>query len=347
MRILITGGAGYIGSHTAVEALREGHDVVILDSFINSDRSAVENIEKASGKKVDLVECDLSLPMHMVFEKLDSLDPNFDSVIHFAALKSSPESVSNPIEYYDNNLKSLLNILKFCKIRNVKNFIFSSSATVYGDPQFLPITEEHPIGKGTTPYGSSKVMGEWIVEDTTKSQNIRSVALRYFNPAGADNSLLIGELPKGKPSNLVPIITQSAAGVYGPMTITGSDFPTPDGTAIRDYIHVTDLAIAHLKALSWLESQNIGTFDYFNIGTGKGTSVYEMAETFVFCVEPDLLVCERGPRRPGDPAEVWCDSTKANSILGWESKFGVKDILNSAWEWEKKIRWEDTDNIYH
>jgi len=338
MKILITGGAGYIGSHTAVEALRDGHDIVIVDSFITSSKSTIERIEKASERKFEVVECNLADPIEVILSKFNNTYPKFDAVIHFAALKSSPESVDVPVTYYDNNMSCLLNVIKLCEHKGIKNFIFSSSATVYGEPKFLPITEEHPIGRATTPYGNTKVFGEWILEDVTSRNRLKTVALRYFNPAGADWTYLIGESPLWRPNNLVPIITQSAAGAYGPLVVTGSDFPTPDGSAIRDYIHVTDLAKAHLCALGWLKDQEAGTFDYFNIGTGKGTSVMEMVETFCFSIEPDLLICEKGDRRPGDPAEVWCDASKAERVLGWKSRLEVKDILRSAWEWEKRSR---------
>lgn len=339
MKIVIGGGAGYIGSHTAVEALRAGHEVLILDSLIGSTRDALEGIHKATGKGFLFQEVSL-LDRHLdIYEVLPrEFLIQCDAWIHFAAYKSAPESVQKPQKYYRNNIDSLLTALELCNFIGIQNFIFSSSATVYGDPQFLPITEQHPVSKASTPYGTTKVMGEWILQDVSKSSKLKSVALRYFNPAGADVSLEIGENPVGVPNNLVPIITQSAAGVIPSLTITGNDFQTPDGTAIRDFIHVTDLAQAHLAALEWLKKQNSNTFDCFNLGTGKGTSVLDMVKTFDSEIAPGLLKWDFGPRREGDAAEVWCDPSKAKEVLGWESKFQIRDILNSAWSWEKKSR---------
>ena len=342
MKIIITGGAGYICSHTAVEALRAGHEVIIIDSLINSSYESIARIEKAAGKSVEFYKLSLLDSPLDIYDVIGEHSRKADALIHFAALKSSPDSVENPLTYYRNNIDSLLTSIRLCEILDIKNFIFSSSCTVYGQPNYLPINESHPISKGTTPYGSSKVVGEWILEDCTAIKKLKSVALRYFNPAGADSSGRIGEMPIGKPGNLVPIITQAAAGFYEqPIKVTGTDFPTPDGSAIRDYIHVTDLAQAHLASLEWLDKQDIHTFDVFNIGTGKGTSVYEMIETFVMDVEPDLIVYEKADRRPGDTSEVWCDTTKAKEILGWESKLTTFDILKSAWEWEQRVRGMD------
>mgnify|MGYP002737981820 CR=1 FL=1 len=338
MKIIITGGAGYIGSHTAVEAIRAGHEVVILDSLINSSKENLERIRKASGTRP--LFCEVSL-LENPLDIYDTFGEHLfgaDALIHFAALKSAPESVDNPLGYYRNNIDSLFSAIRISEILKIRNFIFSSSATVYGDPEFLPITEEHPIKRGNTPYGTTKVMGEWILEDATRIKQMKSVALRYFNPAGADWSLDIGEMPLGRPSNLVPVLTQTAAGVLEKLTITGTDFPTPDGSAIRDYIHVTDLAKAHLASLDWLRKQDYHTFGYFNLGTGKGTSVSEMVNLFDAEIAPGVLNYEEGPRRPGDAAEVWCDPSKAERILGWKAELGIKDILSSAWDWEKKIR---------
>jgi len=344
MKIVISGGAGYIGSHTAVEALRAGHEVLIIDSLIGSTRDALEGIHKATGKGFLFQEVSL-LNHHLdVYEVLPSeFIIQADAWIHFAAYKSAPESVQKPQKYYRNNIDSLLTALELCNFIGIENFIFSSSATVYGEPQFLPITEQHPVDKANTPYGTTKVTGEWILEDVTKSIKMKSVALRYFNPAGADASLEIGENPIGTPNNLVPIMTQSAAGVIDKLTITGTDFPTADGSAIRDFIHVTDLAQAHLAALEWLDKQEAKTFDCFNIGTGKGTSVLEMVNIFNTSIAPGALEYELGPRRDGDAAEVWCDATKAKDILGWQAQYGISDILGSAWSWEKKSRGLNSD----
>ena len=338
MKIIITGGAGYIGSHTSIEAIRAGHEVVIIDSLVNSSKENLERIKKASGTRP--LFCEIS----MLENPLDIYDLcgehlfGADAMIHFAALKCAPDSVENPTGYYRNNIDSLFSAIRICEILKVKNFIFSSSATVYGEPQFLPITEEHPIGRGNTPYGTTKVVGEWILQDATKVKSLKSVALRYFNPAGADSSLEIGEMPLGKPTNLVPVLTQTAAGILDKLTITGTDFPTPDGSAIRDYIHVTDLAKAHLASLEWLNKQEPHTFEYFNVGTGKGTSVSEMVNIFDSEIAPGILNYGSGPRRAGDAAEVWCDPSKAQKILGWKAEHGIKDILTSSWAWEKRIR---------
>lgn len=339
MKIIISGGAGYIGSHTAVEALRAGHEVLIVDSLVGSSRDALDGIHKATGRGFLFQEVSL-LDHHLdVYEALPTeFIIQADAWIHFAAYKSAPESISKPQKYYRNNIDSLLTALDLCNFIGIENFIFSSSATVYGDPQFLPITEQHPVGKASTPYGTTKVMGEWILKDITKSRKMKSVALRYFNPAGADVSLELGENPVGTPNNLVPIMTQCAAGIIDTLTIAGNDFPTPDGSAIRDFIHVTDLAQAHLTTLEWLDKQEDNTFEYFNIGTGRGTSVLEMVGIFNNLISPDVLKYEFGPRRNGDAAEVWCDATKAKSILGWQSKLNTESILRSAWEWECKVR---------
>jgi UDP-glucose 4-epimerase len=337
MKIIITGGAGYIGSHTAVEALRAGHEVVIIDSFINSSRDVLKNIEAASGKPFVAIDMCMTQNPLDIAEKLFDVAHGSDAIIHFAALKDSPGSTKNPLGYYRNNIDSLLGALGVSKLLKIKNFIFSSSATVYGHPDFVPITETNRILRGTTPYGTSKIMGEWILEDVTQGSDMKSVALRYFNPAGADRSGLIGEMPIGRATNLVPIITQSAAGMYGPLKIAGSDFPTADGSAIRDYIHVTDLAKAHLSTLDWMVNHEMKLFETFNLGTGRGTSVIEMTEIFDKEVAPGLLKTEFTDRRSGDPAEVWCDPSKARRMLGWRAELTNSDILKSAWEWQKKL----------
>lgn len=339
MKIIISGGAGYIGSHTAVEALRAGHEVLIIDSLVESTKDVLEGIHKATGKGFLFQEVSLLNHYLDVYEILPTeFIIQADVWVHFAAYKNAPGSVQKPQKYYRNNIGSLLTALEICNYIGIENFIFSSSATVYGEPQFLPITERHPTGKTNTPYGTTKVMCEWILEDVTKSSKMKSVALRYFNPAGADVSLEIGENPVGVPDNLVPIMTQSAAGIIDKLTITGTDFPTADGSAIRDFIHVTDLAQAHLAALEWLDKQEAKTFDYFNIGTGKGTSVLEMVNAFNTSIAPGALKYELGPRRAGDVAEVWCDVTKTKEVLGWKSKLNIESILKSAWDWECKIR---------
>lgn len=338
MKIIITGGAGYIGSHTAVEAIRAGHEVIIIDNLSNSRIDSIDNIGRAAGKRPLFINAEVTSDFCCFNKELKDYLIGAKALIHFAAFKSSPDSVDDPLGYYQNNIGSLVGALKLCETFGVENFIFSSSATVYGDPQFVPITEDHPILKGGTPYGSSKIVGEWILRDFTKAKRIKSVSLRYFNPAGADHTLMIGEFPLGKPANLVPIITQAAAKIIPALTITGIDFPTPDGSAIRDYIHVSDLALSHISALSWINNEGFNTFECFNIGTGTGTSVIEMVKSFIQINKDSLLEYNTGPRRLGDPPEVWCDPQKAKKILGWEAKLDVSDILESAWKWEKKIR---------
>lgn len=339
MKIIITGGGGYIGSHTAVEALRSGHEVLVIDSFVNSFRDVLDNIRKASGKDFKSIEICMSEDPSFLSKIIYNLFGDADAIIHFAALKNSPGSTQIPIEYYRNNLVSLINAIEISSLLSIKNFIFSSSATVYGDPEELPIKETNKTSRGKTPYGSSKIMGEWILEDATKVKEIKSISLRYFNPAGADKSGFIGENPIGIAANLVPIITQCASGFYkGNVKVTGTDFPTPDGSAIRDYIHVSDLAKAHLSALDWMKDKEIHTYETFNIGRGKGTSVLEMLDIFEKKIQPGLIKFELSERREGDPGEVWCDPSKAQRILGWRSELDNIDILKSSWEWEKKIR---------
>jgi len=338
MKIVISGGAGYIGSHTAVEAIRAGHEVIIIDSLISSEKETIKRIHKASGQKpifsdISLLENYLDIYGNRIGEFLISAD----AWIHFAAYKNAPESVNKPLKYYRNNIESLLTALELCNFIGIENFIFSSSATVYGEPQFLPITEAHPIGKANTPYGTTKVTAEWILEDVTASTKLKTVALRYFNPAGADRSGLIGESPIGIPGNLIPRVTKTAIGELDNLLITGTDYPTPDGTAIRDYIHVSDLAKAHLKALEWIDSERLHRYETFNIGTGKGTSVLDIIQEFEL-ISPGALKCELGPRRPGDAAEVWCDPSKAKKILGWKAEMTIHDILTTAWNWERSMK---------
>jgi UDP-glucose 4-epimerase len=312
--------------------------VIIIDSLITAEKETIKRIHEASGRKpifsdVSLLEHYLDIYGSRIGEFLISAD----AWIHFAAYKNAPESVNKPLKYYRNNIESLLTALELCNFIGIENFIFSSSATVYGEPQFLPITEAHPIGKANTPYGTTKVTAEWILEDVSASTKLKSVALRYFNPAGADHSGLIGESPIGVPGNLIPRVTKTAVGSMDKLVITGMDFSTPDRTAIRDYIHVSDLAKAHLKALEWLDKQSLNTYETFNIGTGKGTSVLEIIKAFDL-IAPGKLNYEMGPRRPGDAAEVWCDPSKAKRILGWEAEMTIHDILTTAWSWEKTIK---------
>lgn len=336
MKILVTGGLGYIGSHTAVE-LSKNYNTVIVDNLINSDISIIDKINKISFSKVSFEKGDLT--DLTIVKKLFEKHPDIKGVIHFAALKSVKDSVIDPTSYYHNNIVSLFNLLSEIKSNKmVVNFIFSSSATVYGEPENLPINEEEKIKIALSPYGNTKQICEEILTDFCKSRNyLNCISLRYFNPIGAHKSSEIGELPNGVPQNLVPYITQSAAGIRKELTIFGGDYKTKDGTCIRDYIHVVDLANAHICALNYLEKNKGVENDVFNIGTGTGTSIFEIIESFekVTSLKVNYKI---GARRDGDVASVYTDNRKAKEVLGWKSKFTLEDALLSAWNWEKKLR---------
>ncbi len=335
MKILVTGGLGFIGSHTVVELQKKGYDVVIIDNLSNSNIEVLEGITKITGKKP-------------LFEKLDlkekSLVKNFfkrhndiKGIIHFAASKAVNESIEKPLLYYENNIHSLVYLLEQMKERGLQNFIFSSSCTVYGEPDELPITEKAPIKPALSPYGNTKQIGEEIIRDTAKAHRIKSIALRYFNPIGAHPTGFIGELPKGVPQNLVPFVTQTAIGKRKELSIFGDDYPTPDGTAIRDYIHVVDLAQSHVVALERLiNNQNKKVFEIFNIGTGRGSSVMEIVKAFEK-VNNIKLNYKIAPRREGDVPAVWADTTKAENELGWKAQLTMEDALKDAWNWEQRI----------
>ena len=336
MKILVTGGLGYIGSHTAVE-LSKNYNTVIVDNLINSDISIIDKINKISFSKVYFEKGDLT--DLTIVKKLFEKHPDIKGIIHFAALKSVKDSVIDPTSYYHNNIVSLFNLLSEIKSNKmVVNFIFSSSATVYGEPENLPINEEEKIKIALSPYGNTKQICEEILTDFCKSRNyLNCISLRYFNPIGAHKSSEIGELPNGVPQNLVPYITQSAAGIRKELTIFGGDYKTKDGTCIRDYIHVVDLANAHICALNYLEKNKGVENDVFNIGTGTGTSIFEIIESFekVTSLKVNYKI---GARRDGDVASVYTDNRKAKEVLGWKSKFTLEDALLSAWNWEKKLR---------
>jgi len=333
--ILVTGGTGYIGSHTAVELLNEGYEVIIIDNLSNSEKWIAERIEKITGKKVSLHIFDICDNTQL--RELLSKTTNIQAVINFAAYKAVGESVEKPLEYYRNNILSLLNLLEAMRDFNIPNIVFSSSCTVYGQPEKLPVTEQSPILKATSPYGNTKQMSEDIITDTIAVNPVlKSILLRYFNPIGAHTSALIGELPRGVPNNLVPFITQTAIGKRKELKVFGNDYNTPDGSCIRDYIDVVDLAKAHVIAVKrLLENKTESNVEIFNLGTGKGVSVLEMIEAFEKASGIKLPHQIVG-RRAGDVEQVWADTTKANTMLGWKASVPLIETLRSAWNWEKK-----------
>ena len=329
MAILVTGGAGYIGSHTCVELLNAGYEVVVLDNLYNSCSEALDRVEKITGKKIKFFEADL-LHRTAVEEVFES--EHIDSVIHFAGLKAVGESVAKPLEYYHNNITGTLILCDVMRTHGVKNIIFSSSATVYGDPAFIPITEECPKGKITNPYGQTKGMLEQILTDLhVADPEWNVVLLRYFNPIGAHKSGWIGEDPKGIPNNLVPYIAQVAVGKRECLGVFGNDYPTHDGTGVRDYIHVVDLAIGHVKALKKIE-EKAGVCIY-NLGTGKGYSVLDVVKAYEkACGKP--IKYEIKDRRPGDIATCYADATKAKEELGWVAERGIEEMCEDSWRWQ-------------
>ena len=335
MRILVTGGLGYIGSHTVVELIQNKLDVIIIDNLSNSQLFILDNIKNITGVKPIFYNVDL-----VDFDKLNKIfiSHKIDGVIHFAAFKSVSESVKNPLKYYENNLISLLNILKSMKENNVSNIVFSSSCTVYGQPDKLPVSESSPFKNAESPYAKTKQISEHIIKDFTNSHNkISSVSLRYFNPIGAHESGLIGELPMGVPDNLIPYLTQTAAGLREELSVYGKDYNTHDGTAIRDYIHVEDLAKAHLKALNFLEdSQDKNIYEFFNVGTGIGYSVLDIITSFENVNNLKLKYSFKD-RRDGDIEEIYSDVIKSKKILKWESKRSLDDMMSSSWKWQKNL----------
>jgi UDP-glucose 4-epimerase len=337
-KVIVTGGMGYIGSHTIVELINAGYHPIIIDNLSNSDRSVLEGLEAITGVKVPFEEIDLSdsKSTTQIFSKhADAI-----GVIHFAALKAVGESVEQPIRYYKNNIGSLVNVLEAMANLKIENFIFSSSCTVYGQPEKLPVTELSPTQPAISPYGNTKQVGEEIIKETcsTKSSELHTISLRYFNPIGAHNSALIGELPLGIPNNLLPYITQTAIGIREQLSVFGSDYNTPDGTAIRDYIHVVDLAEAHVVALTRLiQKQNKSNYEVFNLGTGQGNSVLEVIQSFEKSTG-EKVNYKIVDRRPGDVEAVYADTTYAREELGWATKRNLDEMTASAWAWEKKLR---------
>ena len=330
MAILVTGGAGYIGSHTVVELLAGGYDVIIADNFYNSSPKVLDRLKTITGVDVPFVECDVCDKVQV--EELFASHPEIDAVIHFAAYKAVGESVEKPLDYYENNIGGAMTILQAMKRHNVKNFVFSSSATVYGDPETVPCTEESPANGATNPYGWTKVMQEQILRDLCHSDKDMNVAiLRYFNPIGAHPSGLIGEDPNGIPNNLLPYIAQAAIGKYPSVRVFGTDYPTPDGTGVRDYIHVVDLAKGLVAAVKKLFTKS-GLVTY-NLGTGNGYSVLQVIKAYEKAIGREL---EKNylPRRAGDIAENYADPRKAKEELGWEAEYTIDDMCAHSWNWQ-------------
>ncbi|EHQ25395.1 UDP-glucose 4-epimerase GalE [Mucilaginibacter paludis] len=334
-KILVTGGLGYIGSHTVVELVNAGYEPVIVDNLSNSNIKILDQITHIIGFTPVFYELDLS--DEQAVKSLALTEPDVTGIIHFAAYKAVGESVALPLKYYQNNFYSLINILQAYYGKAI-NLVFSSSCTVYGQPDVLPVTEDAPVKPAQSPYGNTKQIAEEILQDMVNAgSNYKVIALRYFNPVGAHDSALIGELPIGVPQNLVPFITQSAIGKRGAITVYGNDYDTPDGSCIRDYIHVVDLGKAHVAALKLMEGAGYATgYDMFNLGTGNGTSVLQVIKAFEESTG-EKLTYQIGPRRPGDVEKVWGDVTKSKKVLNWQAELGVEAMMSSAWNWEKYL----------
>ncbi|HMO63492.1 MAG TPA: UDP-glucose 4-epimerase GalE [Ferruginibacter sp.] len=329
--ILVTGGAGYIGSHTVIELLGAGHKIIIIDNLNNAEAYILDRIKIITGKDFEFYPVDVTDKTALT--AIFSTHP-IDAVIHFAAHKSVAESVQQPLRYFHNNLVSLITLLEVMNQYAIQNIVFSSSATVYGDADKLPITEAAPFKKALSAYGSTKQMGEEILEKSAATGLAKAIALRYFNPVGAHASALIGELPKGIPNNLFPYVMQVAAGKLEQLTVYGNNYATPDGTCLRDYIHVTDLAKAHVLSCERLiESKNTSAFEVFNLGTGSGTSVLQIIQNFEKIAGRPLRY-SIGKRREGDAPAVYADAAKANTILGWRAMLDIEAMIQSAWKWE-------------
>ena len=336
--ILVTGGTGFIGSHTTVELQQAGYDVVIVDNLSNSNAEVVDGIEQITGIRpaFEQVDCCDKQALETVFAKYKDIK----GIIHFAASKAVGESVEKPLLYYRNNTVSLLNLLELMPTYGVKGFIFSSSCTVYGQPskENLPVTEDAPIQEACSPYGNTKQINEEIIRDYIHSgAPIKSVILRYFNPIGAHPSALIGELPNGVPNNLIPFVTQTAMGIRNELKIFGNDYDTPDGTCIRDYIYVVDLAKAHVKAMQRVLDMDTEAIEYFNVGTGRGVSTYEVVDKFEKATGVKVN-WSYAARREGDIEKVWANPDKANNVLGWKAESELEEALSTAWKWQLKLR---------
>jgi len=332
-KILVTGGLGFIGSHTVVELQHKGFDVVIIDDLSNTRIEVLDGITAITGIRPEFVQMDLKDKEHVTsfFEQ-----HSIDGVIHFAASKAVGESVEEPLKYYENNISTLVYLLKNMTKNKVPHLIFSSSCTVYGQADELPITENAPVKKAESPYGNTKQIGEEIIQDVTKVEDLNAIALRYFNPIGAHESVEIGELPLGVPQNLIPYVTQTAAGIREELSVFGDDYPTPDGTAVRDYIHVVDLAKAHIIALQrLLEGKNKSKMEYFNLGTGTGSSVLDVINAFKMANQMDINY-KIVARREGDVTSAYANTKLANEELGWKADLGLEEALSSAWQWQLK-----------
>lgn len=335
-KILVTGGCGYIGAHTLVDLIENGFEVISADNNSRSSESILDSVQKITGILVKNYKVDLCIydDTVAIFQE----NPDINGIIHFAAYKSVGESVKNPLLYFENNLNSLINILKCADEFDIPNFVFSSSCTVYGNPDKIPVTEETGMKAAESAYGSTKQMGEEIVQSAVNCSNNNAILLRYFNPVGAHPSALIGELPKGKPENLVPAITQTAIGKLPAMQVWGDDYDTRDGSCLRDYIHVCDIAHAHTLALNYLmEDKNLGNCEVFNLGTGDGLTVLEIINEFekISGVKLNYTI---GPRRSGDVIAIYANNDKAKNLLNWHPKFKLKDMMETAWKWELKLK---------
>lgn len=336
-KILVTGGTGYIGSHTVVELIEAGYEVLIIDNLSNSSPDVLNRIEQITGKRPAFIKTEMC--NYEELEQVFTANPDIDAVIHFAAILQVFESVTEPVKYFENNLYSQINLMKCMRKFGIKPLVFSSSCTVYGNPEKLPVTEATPIQKAVSPYGNTKQMGEEIIEFTAQAGRINAISLRYFNPVGAHKSSLIGEVQHGVPHHLIPYITETASGKREALNIFGSDYNTPDGTCVRDYIHVSDVARAHIKAVEKLFEVNDrqGWYDVFNIGTGEGYSVLNMVDAFAEAtgikIKYNLV-----PRRGGDVEAVYADTAKANNQLNWKTECTLTDMMRSAWEWEQSFK---------
>jgi UDP-glucose 4-epimerase len=333
MTILVTGGLGYIGSHTVTEVINSGHNVVILDNLRNSKREVHQALEDLCGTSIPFYEADI-----LDEQALDTIftENDIQGIIHFAALKSVPESLAKPVSYFENNIKGVIHLMRAVERYNIPYFVFSSSCTVYGEPDQVPVTETTPTTRSITPYGNSKLISEMMLDEFTRlTPHVSTAILRYFNPVGAHPTARIGELPIGIPGNLMPFITQTAAGWREQLKVFGSDYDTRDGTAIRDYIHVVDLAIAHVKALEWLSTQK-NVVDVFNLGTGNGCTVMEVIDSFQRTTGVALNYA-MAPRREGDIEKIWAVTSKAEQVLGWKAARSLDDMTSSAWKWQQTL----------